>query len=94
MKMISYNPIENPEEIRDDETKYMFLSRAKMDCESYIDDGPMKGIKYFVAGPTVAKQIEFMKKVYDLLPVKPDWCTLEQILEYEKEMLKIEGEKK
>lgn len=34
------------------------------------------------------KQIEKMRELYNLLPIKPEWLTKEQIDEYEKKMIK------
>ena len=63
---------------------YMLLSRLKSDCEYFLGHGN-RCIKHLWAG-NVENQIKQMKDIYNSLPIKPEWCTFENILEYEKRM--------
>lgn len=66
--------------------QYMMLSRLKSDCEYYLNYGNRtKKHLYYLDEKEHIKQ---MKQLYNLLPEKPQWLTYEQILEYEKLMLK------
>ena len=67
---------------------YMMLDRLKMDCEYYLGNGNRYN-KHLWAGDE-KKQVEEMKRLYNSFPEgeKPEWLTLEQILQYEKEMVK------
>lgn len=54
---------------RDYKFEYMLLNRLQHDCNYYL-------------GHDEQKQIDKMRELYDLLPVKPEWLTREQIDEY------------
>lgn len=60
--------------------EYMLLGRLQSDCKYYLDLG------YRCANCLWAhdeqKQIDKMRELYDMLPVKPEWLTREQIGEY------------
>lgn len=62
---------------------YMMLSRMQLDCKYY------KSKKHFntAHASTWEQHIEAMKKLWKKFPedLKPEWCTWEQILEYEKQ---------
>ena len=78
-------------EEKDFEFEYMALSRCQMDCETYVDGKGFKnGMHNFYGGDTVAEQIKEMRRLYNLLPVKPEWLRAEQIDKLEKEMLELE----
>lgn len=64
---------------------YRLLSRLQSDCKYYLGQGN-KCEKHLWAG-NPAKQIEKMKELYNKLPEKPEWCTWEDICNYEKEMI-------
>lgn len=70
------------------ELDYMMLSRYKMDCNYFLGYGNCyEGHLYY---GSVTKQIEEMKKLYDSFSDedKPEWLTMEQIEDYEKQMTK------
>jgi len=69
----------------DDKFNYMMLDRLKQDCEYYLGFGN-RNEKQLWAG-NVKDQIAEMRKIYDKLPEKPEWISLEDIDKYEKEML-------
>jgi hypothetical protein len=65
--------------------EYMLLSRLESDCKYFLGNGN-RYEKDLWAG-SVEKQIEKMKELWNLLPEKPEWLTLERIEEYEKQMM-------
>lgn len=64
---------------------YMLLSRLQQDCEYYLGCGN-RAKKHLWAGDEVS-QIQKMKELYNALPEKPEWLTLERIEQYEAEMV-------
>lgn len=64
---------------------YMMLSRMKQDCLYYLGFGNKHKDKLWTKDEY--DQIELMKMLYNILPEKPKWLTLEQIEEYADEML-------
>ncbi len=66
--------------------KYMLLSRLQMDCKYFLGYGN-RCEKVLWAG-NVSEQISKMKELWQIFPedLKPEWCTWEQILNYEKRM--------
>ena len=64
---------------------YMMLSRLQMDCDYYLGNG-QRHEKHLWAGNPI-DQIKEMKDIYNKLDEKPEWLTLEQINDYEKQML-------
>lgn len=69
----------------DDKFNYMMLDRLKQDCEYFLGFGN-RNEKQLWAG-NVKDQIAEMRKIYDKLPEKPEWISLEDIDNYEKQML-------
>ena len=67
-----------------DRHNYMLLSRLCGDCKYYLGYGG-RCAKHLWAGDE-QKQIDIMRELYDLLPVKPEWLTREQIDEYAAKM--------
>lgn len=65
--------------------EYMLLGRLESDCKYFLGNGN-RYEKDLWAG-SVEKQIAKMKELWNLLPEKPEWLTLEQIEEYEKQMM-------
>ena len=63
---------------------YMLLARLKMDCEYWLNYGN-KSNKHLWAG-TPEKQIAKIKELYQQVPVKPEWLSIEKIHEYEQQM--------
>lgn len=72
---------------RDLTFRYMLLSHLQLDCEYYLNYGN-RNPKSLWAG-NEAEQIEFMTKLYDSFKEdeKPEWLTMEKIMEYSKEMM-------
>lgn len=77
------------EEERKFKFQYQLLDRCRCDCEFYLGYGRCNE-EYLWAG-TIKEHIEKMKELYCILPVKPEWLTMEKIKEYEKFMM-IGGE--
>ena len=70
---------------------YMMLSRYQVDCKYFLGNGNgYEGHLYF---HSVERQIEEMKKLWESFKEneKPEWLTMEQILDYEKKMLQKKG---
>ena len=59
---------------------YMMLDRLKSDCEYYLGYGGRN--KNSLWAQDEQKQIDKMRELYDLLPIKPEWLTREQIDKY------------
>ena len=68
------------------EYNYMLLSRLKMDCEYFLNYGH-RNPKHLWAG-SVDDQIMKMKDIYHKLDEKPEWISMDDIEEYEKQMKK------
>ena len=68
----------------DDRFSYMLLDRLRCDCEYYLSYGG-RCARYLWARDE-QKQIDKMRELYDLLPIKPEWLTREQIDEYAAKM--------
>ena len=64
----------------DNTFNYMLLDRLKSDCEYYFCYGG-RNAKSLWAHDEQA-QIDKMRELYNLLPIKPEWLTMEQIDEY------------
>ena len=69
----------------DDEFKYRLLSRLQQDCEYFLGNGA-RHIKHLWAD-TAKEHINYMKEIWSDLKIKPEWLTLEQIVEYQKSMV-------
>ena len=68
--------------------EYMMLSRLEMDCKYFLGYGNKN--KRQLRDGSITSHIEYMKELYNKFPKdkKPEWITLEDIEEYEKEMRK------
>lgn len=66
------------------EYDYMLLSRLKSDCEYFLKAGN-RAEKHLWAG-NVDDQIAKMKELWNSLEEKPEWLSMEDIENYEKEM--------
>ena len=60
---------------------YMLLDRLKSDCEYYLRYGG-RNAKHSLWAQDEQKQIDKMRELYNLLQIKPEWLTREQIDEY------------
>ena len=70
---------------RDKRHKYMLLARLEMDCEYFLGNG--NGSYKHLYYPTPSEHIEGMKKLWNELPEKPQWLTMEKINIYEFKMV-------
>lgn len=70
-----------------DRFRYMLLDRMRGDCDYFLGNGQIYG-NHLWAG-NVTDQIGYMKALWDSFPEngKPEWLTMEQILDYEERML-------
>ena len=70
-----------------DSFKYQMLSRLQSDCKYFLGYGNRDENKLWAGN--VVDQIDCMLELYNSFPEseKPEWCTLEQIEQYKKEML-------
>ena len=64
----------------EDRFNYMLLGRLKSDCEYYICNGGRNAKSLWAHDEQ--EQIDKMRELYDSLPIKPKWLTMEQINEY------------
>ena len=71
---------------KDDKFRYQLLSRLKSDCDYYLGNGN-RNDKHLWAG-NVKDQIQTMKDLYNSFSddMKPEWISMEDIENYEKEM--------
>ena len=60
---------------------YQLLGRLQMDCEYYLGHGN-RAVKHLWAD-NEAEQIAKMKEIFEALPEKPEWITLEKSAESE-----------
>ena len=61
----------------DNKFNYMLLDRLRCDCEYYLGYGNRDANSLWAHDEQ--KQIDKMRELYDLLPIKPEWLTREQI---------------
>lgn len=71
----------------DKKFRYMLLSRMQSDCEYYLNYGN-RNPKRLWAGDE-QRQIEYMLLLHDSFKEdeKPQWLTMDEILDYQKRML-------
>lgn len=71
---------------RDSKFRYMLLGRLQSDCEYYLNYGNRYPKSLWAGDET--RQIELMIKLHDSFKEdeKPEWLTMERIMEYAKEM--------
>ena len=63
---------------------YMLLSRLQQDCNYYLGYGNRHSNSLWAHDEQ--KQIDKMRELYNMLPEKPNWITLEDIDNYAREM--------
>lgn len=61
---------------RDYKFEYMLLNRLQCDCNYYLGYGS-RNAEHCLWAHDEQKQIDKMRELYDLLPVKPEWLTRE-----------------
>lgn len=64
--------------------RYMMLDRLRMDCGYFLGNGN-RNEKRLWAG-NVEEQIQLMKDLYNSFEEKPEWISMEEIENYEKQM--------
>lgn len=74
----------------DEKFRYMMLDRLRGDCEYYLGNGNRSSNVLW--SEDERQHIENMKAIYNTFGEKdkPEWLTWEQILDYERRMIKIE----
>ena len=77
-----FNPLEHDEKFR-----YMLLDRMKQDCKYFLGNGHR--LEKYLWGTDVKNHIETMKALWNSFPEngKPEWLTMEEIEEFEKQMM-------
>jgi len=65
--------------------EYQLLGRLQQDCEYYLGAGA-RNTKHLWALDE-ALQIEKMKELYEMLTIKPEWITMDDIKAYEDQMI-------
>ena len=65
----------------DNTFNYMMLDRLKSDCEYYLGYGG-RNAKQSLWAHDEQRQIDKMRELYDSLPIKPKWLTMDKIDEY------------
>lgn len=63
---------------------YSMLSRLESDCKYFLGNG--NGYEKHLWASSVKEHISAMKEIYNKLKEKPEWLSMEQINNYEKEM--------
>ena len=72
--------ISNPQEFT-----YMMLSRLRSDCDYYLGYGKRR--ESVLWADNVDSHIKEMKRLWNVLVVKPEWLSMEEILDYERKMV-------
>jgi len=75
----------------DDKFRYMMLDRMRSDCDYFLGNG--NGYEKHLWSGSVEKQIENMKALWNSFVEKPEWLSMEDIEQYEKDMLAKKQEK-
>ena len=65
--------------------RYMLLDRLRLDCVYYLGNGNRYAPHLWTHDER--KQIDLMREVYASLPAPPEWLTLEDIADFEKQMV-------
>ena len=66
--------------------EYMMLSALKLRSSDYLNDAAIAERRW---GYKPCELIREMKKYYNILPVKPEWCTKEYIEYLEKQLMEM-----
>ena len=68
--------------------RYMLLDRMRSDCDYFIDacNCSPNALKFLWASEGTEAHITYMKYLWESLPEKPEWLTMEQINKYEEIM--------
>lgn len=68
--------------------RYQMLDRMKMDCNYHLGNGQLYGTHLWAGNEK--DQIEYMKRIWNSLPEKPEWLSLSQIEDFERKMCTVE----
>ena len=96
--ILFYKPQKTESKLQEDTTdleyNYMLLDRLKQDCEYFLGNG--NGNVDTLWAKDIDEQIAKMKELYNSFTdeEKPEWITMEDINNYEKEMKEYNKEKK
>jgi len=71
---------------QDEEFRYQLLGRLQMDCDYYLGNG--KGHSGHLWAGDEKEQIKTMKDLWNSFDEKPEWLSMKEIEEYEKNMIK------
>ena len=63
---------------------YMLLDRCRSDCEYFLAYGNRQ--EQYLWGKDVESHIAKMKELWNLLPEKPEWLSMQEIVWFEKAM--------
>ena len=74
----------NEDKEADQKFDYMMLGRLASDCEYFLNYG--NGSERHLHQGNLEDQIKEMKKLWNGLHKKPEWLTMEEILDYEDNM--------
>ncbi len=66
------------------EFEYMLLDRCRTDCEYFLACGNRQ--EQYLWGKDVVSHIAKMKELWNLLPEKPEWLSMQEIVWFEKAM--------
>lgn len=72
--------------------EYMMLDQMRSGCDYFLGWG--NGSLTHILENSIHSHIEEMKRIHNLLLVKPEWLTYEQIEEYEINMKKLQDKQK
>ena len=83
------NPVTKEEKLQEKfRHEYMMLSRLKEDCIGYLTDGDWRYHQVSrIWANDEREHIDEMRRLWNMLPVKPEWLTMEQINEYAARMI-------
>ena len=76
---------ENVKNESNDTFNYQLLDRCVSDCKYFLGNGGR--CEKFLWGGNVKNHIKKMKELYNQLEIKPEWLTILDIENYEKQML-------
>lgn len=80
--------MQNLEKMKKYRFSYMMLSRLVEEIKAYLfykDDCRYRNVR-FIWGDSLQENIQEAKRLYKNIPsdIKPEWCNIKEILEYEK----------
>ena len=73
----------------DESFPYRLLSRMKEDCKYFLGNGN-RFVGHLWAGEGAETHIQYMKYIWEYLPEKPEWLTMEEIEKFAEQMIEKE----